>query len=69
MDFVIETGREVIAIEVKAASRWQEKDLAGLKAFLKYTPKCKAAILAYNGTETVKLEEKIWAVPMGVLIA
>jgi predicted AAA+ superfamily ATPase len=69
VDFVIEMGREIMAIEVKAASRWQEKDLSGLKAFLKYTPKCKVAILAYNGTETVKLEEKIWAVPMGVLVS
>jgi len=69
VDFVVEINREIIAIELKAASHWQKKDLSGLKAFMKYTPKCKAALLAYNGTEIVKLEDKIWAVPIGVLVS
>lgn len=68
VDFVIQIGREIVAIEVKAATRWEQKDLSGLKTFLKYTPQCKAGILAYNGREVVKLEDRIWAVPLGVLV-
>ena len=37
MDFVIEADKETMAIEVKAASRWQDRDLAGLRAFLART--------------------------------
>ena len=48
VDFVIEVGRKVFAIEVKAATRWSQNDLSGLKAFLERTPACAAAVLAYN---------------------
>lgn len=61
--FVIQVGREIVAIEVKAATRWEQKDLLGLKTFLKYTSQCKTGILAYNGREIVKLQDRIWAVP------
>lgn len=64
VDFVVEAGRDVLAIEVKAAARWSAGDLAGLRTFLSATPNCKAAILAYNGADTVKLDEKLWAVPL-----
>jgi predicted AAA+ superfamily ATPase len=33
MDFVIESGRNCIALELKSSARWQDKDLSGLKAF------------------------------------
>lgn len=68
VDFVIEEGRRVCAIEVKAATRWTEKDLSGLRAFVDRTPDCDKAVLAYNGEETVKLNDKLWAVPIGKLI-
>ena len=35
VDFVIEAGRACMAVEVKATARWDERDLSGLKAFLK----------------------------------
>jgi len=69
VDFVIEYDRKVCAIEIKAATRWTEKDLSGLRAFLARTPNCEKAVLAYNGEETVKLGEKLWAIPMGKLLA
>ncbi len=69
VDFVIESGRRSIACEVKMAARWEERDLAGLKAFLASTPGCVAAILAYNGSETIPLGEKLWAVPLSVVLA
>jgi len=52
---------------VKAATRWRESDLAGLRAFLDRTPACPAAVLAYNGRETVKLDDRLWAIPIGLL--
>ena len=67
-DFVIETGRKVYAVEVKAATRWRESDLSGLKAFMERTPDCVAAILAYNGKEAVKLSERLFAILLGQLL-
>ncbi|MBN1413034.1 MAG: DUF4143 domain-containing protein, partial [Spirochaetales bacterium] len=68
VDFVIEADRKVIAIEVKAATRWNDGDLSGLRAFLKRTPDCAAAILAHNGTRSVELGGKLWAIPLGRLV-
>jgi hypothetical protein len=40
----------VIAVEVKAATRWGSGDLTGLKAFLGLRRRCKLGFLACNGT-------------------
>ncbi len=69
VDFVIEDGRKVYAIEVKAATRWNEKDLSGLRTFLARTPNCEKALLAYNGEEAIDLGNKLWAMPIGRLLA
>jgi len=69
VDLVIEHQRKVYAIEIKAASRWSEGDLSGLRAFLDRTPQCEAAILAYNGKSAVPLGRKLWAIPLGHLVA
>ena len=69
VDFVIEAGRSCIAIESKSGTRWTDRDLAGLRAFLSATPHCKAAILAYNGTEAVSLGRKLWALPLGTVLS
>ena len=69
VDFVIEAGNSCISIETKSGSRWTDRDLAGLRAFLSATPHCRAAILAYNGTEAVSLGEKLWALPMGMVLS
>lgn len=69
VDFIIEAGKRCLAIEIKAASRWEERDLAGLRVFLSITPHCVAAILAYNGTETVRLGERIWALPLSIVLS
>lgn len=69
VDFVIELGRETVALEVKAAGRWGKSDLSGLRAFLSATPGCRVAILAYNGTQLVQLGERLWAVPLGLLLS
>jgi predicted AAA+ superfamily ATPase len=69
VDFVIESGRACIALEFKSASRWHGRDLAGLKAFLSATPHCRAAILCHNGEATVRLGEKLWALPTGLVLS
>ena len=68
VDFVIESGRSIVAIEVKAATRWSERDLSGLRAFVDRTPACVAAVLAYNGREAVKLDGKLFAIPLAHLL-
>ncbi|MBN1625103.1 MAG: ATP-binding protein [Deltaproteobacteria bacterium] len=69
VDFVIEAGKSCMALELKSGSRWQERDLAGLKAFLNTTPHCKAAILCHNGEHSVKLGENLWAIPANLVLS
>lgn len=69
VDFIIEAGRACLAVEVKSGGRWSDRDLSGLKAFLDITPHCTAAVLAYNGVEAVKLGEKLWAIPLNMLLS
>lgn len=65
VDFVIEYKRKVTAIEVKAATRWSDSDLSGLRAFMERTPACVAAVLAYNGRDAVQLDDRLFAIPLG----
>lgn len=53
----------------KWGTGWQERDLAGLKPFLSSTPHCKAAILGYNGRDAVQLGEKLWALPLNLILS
>jgi len=69
VDFVIEAGGRCLAIEVKAGTRWTERDLAGLRVFLSSTPHCEAAILAYNGKDAVRLGDRLWAIPLGLILS
>jgi predicted AAA+ superfamily ATPase len=69
VDFVIEAGRSCIALELKSAARWQQKDLSGLRAFLAATPHCKAAILCHNGENAVQLGQKIWSLPISLILS
>ena len=69
VDFVIEARRSCIALELKSAARWQERDLAGLRAFLTATPHCKAGILCHNGEDAVRLGQKLWALPTSLVLS
>jgi len=69
VDFIIEAGGQTLAIEVKSASRVRENDLTGLKAFLSSNKECMAGLLAYNGRDVLKLDKKIWAVPVNLLLS
>lgn len=69
VDFIIEAENACIAIEVKSASSWEKDDLTGLKSFIAATSHCIAGILAYNGTAAVCLGDKLWAIPLSMLLS
>jgi uncharacterized protein len=69
VDFIVEDGRACLALEIKWGARWQDRDLAGLRAFLASTPHCQAAILGYNGEEAVRLGGKLWALPLSLILS
>jgi hypothetical protein len=58
-----------VGIEVKAGTRFRDADLAGLRAFVGKAPATRTGILAYNGTEAVKIGQGIFAVPLGLLLS
>lgn len=66
VDFVIEAGQAVLAIEVKAAGRVDTRDVKGLRAFLATESRCLAGVVLYQGEEVIPLGDKMWAVPAGV---
>lgn len=69
VDFIIEAANRCIAIEVKASARWEKEDLTALKTFINATPHCMAGILAYNGTTPVRLGDRLWAIPLALLLS
>ena len=68
-DFVVELGGRVVAIRVRRGDRWSDADLAGLRAFARTTPACVAAIVACGCDGVVELGDRLYAVPVGRLIA
>ncbi|MDI6865268.1 MULTISPECIES: ATP-binding protein [Thermodesulfovibrio] len=69
VDFVVEAQNKCIAIEVKAGEKWEDRELSGLKAFVNNTENCIAGVVAYNGTNIVRLGDKLWAIPLSVLLS
>jgi hypothetical protein len=69
VDFTITSGRQTFAIEVKAATRFGDRDLAGLRALAAKTPDFRAGLLAYNGEEALPLGDNLFAVPIGLLLS
>jgi predicted AAA+ superfamily ATPase len=69
VDFVISQGRAAVGIEVKAGTRYRDADLSGLRAFVAGAPETRAGILAYNGTEALRIGQGLFAVPLGLLLS
>jgi hypothetical protein len=67
VDFVVEHGRRVMAVEVKATRDPGYRDIFGLQAFLDVHPSAAAGLLLHGGTETKRLDKKILAVPWSML--
>lgn len=69
IDSVVEHGRQVLAIEVKAKGRLERADWYNLEVFFGRTRSCVGGVLAYFGREVQPLGDKLWAVPLQVLLS
>jgi len=67
VDFVVEHGRRVMAVEVKATNNPGYRDIAGLQIFLAEHPEAAAGLLLHSGTDIKRLDKKILAVPWTML--
>jgi hypothetical protein len=64
VDFVIESGRRLLPIEVKAAARLTPADAKGLEVFLaEYGDRSDGGLLVYDGAEVYPLTRRVLAVP------
>jgi len=67
VDFVIEYGKEKIAIEVKLTDSPKYADTKGLRYFLGEYPNTQSGVLIHTGKEVKKFGDKILAVPWSIL--
>lgn len=63
VDFILEHGRRILAIEVKMTNRPGYNDAAGLRAFLEANPQASGGLLLHCGKEIKRLAENILAIP------
>ena len=63
VDFVIEHGQRLLAIEVKLAAEARYRMAAGLEAFLGDHPAAAGGLLLYTGREVVRLGDRVVALP------
>ena len=63
VDFVLEHGRRLLAIEVKLTNNLGYRDSAGIRLFLEKHPKASGGLILYGGREIKRLDENIIAIP------
>ena len=63
VDFVLEWGRKLLAVEVKLSSTIKFSDIETLRLFMDEYPETAACILIYAGDEVKIMDEKIAAIP------
>jgi uncharacterized protein len=63
VDFILEYGRKVLAIEVKQTSHPNYGDANGIRAFLNEHPDAVGGLILHSGTEIRRLGERILALP------
>jgi predicted AAA+ superfamily ATPase len=63
VDFIVEHGRRLVAVEVKLSAQPRYGDVEGLKLFLREYPHARCGVLVHTGPEIRRLDEKIIAVP------
>ena len=63
VDFVVEHGRRLLAIEVKLTDNPGYRHATGLRAFIQEYPETAGGILLHSGTSIRQLDEKIITVP------
>lgn len=67
VDFVLEWGRKLLAVEVKLSSTPKFSDVETLRLFMDEYPETSACILVYAGDEVKMMHEKIAAIPWFLL--
>lgn len=67
VDFIIEYGRKLLAIEVKMSPSTRYSDTENLRIFLQQYPQAEAALLVYTGNHVKSLDRNITAVPWYLL--
>jgi hypothetical protein len=67
VDFVLEWGRKLLAVEVKLSNQPKYADAEALRLFLEEYPETVAGIIVHTGSEIKRLHEKIAAVPWVML--
>lgn len=67
VDFVLERGRKIAAVEVKLTANPGYSDCAGLEAFLADHPDAGAGILVHAGRKAARLGTKLIALPWTLL--
>lgn len=63
VDFVLEYGRRLLAVEVKLTDNLGYRDTEGLRLFFKDHPKTSGGLVIYSGRQVKRMDEKIVAVP------
>ena len=63
VDFVLEHGRKLVAMEVKLSENARYSDCEGLRLFLEEYPETSCGVLVYTGKEIKLLDKRIIAVP------
>ena len=69
VDFVVEQGRKLVAIEVKLTANPRYADVENLRLFMEDYPETKAGLLIHAGQEVKQLGEQILALPWTALNA
>jgi predicted AAA+ superfamily ATPase len=67
VDFILESDRKAIAIEVKFSSRVGFRDAETIFFLKDILPNWSAGLLVYNGSQVVTLGENVHAVPWGMI--
>ena len=67
VDFVVEQGRRLLAIEVKGTETPRYQHAEGLRAFLEAHPHAQGGILLHQGTSVRYLHDRILAIPWTML--
>jgi len=67
VDFILEWGRKLLAVEVKLSDKPKFSDVETLRLFLDEYPETSACLLVYAGDEVKIMHEKIVAVPWFLL--
>ena len=68
VDFVVETGRRLIPVEVKATPRPSSRDLAGLNAFLDTYEAASFGVVACPCPTPMVLSSRVIALPLNLLL-